>query len=306
MLTIKELLYVKLVAQEGSFSGAAKRAKISQPALSAAIAKVEDKLGESLFYRDSHTVNPTAAGRYIAERSEHLLDEFENLTSELSNLKNLDAGAIPFGVGVTVADTLLKDAIVSFRKKNPTVTPKFQVDYWYELRESLLRGDISFFIAANHEFVEDNELSTEELYVTEICFHARKSHPLTKKKIVSCTDLVNYPLLTYRTLIAKKRVKERLTTEEQLRAFQKNFEAGTLHSMQGTLPFIEATDYLAMTQRGFYDSQSPTSQIQELEIEDFRLKLQIKICWRAKHVLSAREHDLIDCFKNAAATRALP
>ena len=306
MLTIKELLYVKLVAQEGSFSGAAKRAKISQPALSAAIAKVEDKLGESLFYRDSHTVNPTAGGRYIAERSEHLLDEFENLTSELSNLKNLDAGAIPFGVGVTVADTLLKDAIVTFREKNPTVTPKFQVDYWYELRESLLRGDISFFIAANHEFVEDNELSTEELYVTEICFHARKSHPLTKKKIVSCTDLVNYPLLTYRTLIAKKRVKERLTTEEQLRAFQKNFEAGTLNSMQGTLPFIEATDYLAMTQRGFYDSQSPTSQIQELEIEDFRLKLQIKICWRAKHVLSAREHDLIDCFKNTAAARALP
>ena len=306
MLTIKELLYVKLVAQEGSFSGAAKRAKISQPALSAAIAKVEDKLGESLFYRDSHTVNPTAGGRYIAERSEHLLDEFENLTSELSNLKNLDAGAIPFGVGVTVADTLLKDAIVSFRETNPTVTPKFQVDYWYELRESLLRGDISFFIAANHEFVEDNELSTEELYVTEICFHARKSHPLTKKKIVSCTDLVNYPLLTYRTLIAKKRVKERLTTEEQLRAFQKNFEAGTLNSMQGTLPFIEATDYLAMTQRGFYDSQSPTSQIQELEIEDFRLKLQIKICWRAKHVLSAREHDLIDCFKNTAAARALP
>ena len=303
MLTIKELLYVKLVDQEGSFSGAAKRAKISQPALSAAIAKVEDKLGESLFYRDSHTVNPTAAGRYIAGRSEHLLDEFEKLTLEFSNLKNRDAGAIPFGVGVTVADTLLKDAVVAFREKNATVTPKFQVDYWYELRESLLRGDLSFFIAANHEFVEDKELSTEELYVTEICFHARKSHPLTKKKIVSCTDLVNYPLLTYRTRIAKKRVKERLKTEEQLRAFQKNFEAGTLNSMQGTLPFIEATDYLAMTERGFYDAQFPASQIQELEIEDFRLKLQIKICYPAKHILSAREQDLINCFKNAAAAR---
>ena len=302
MLTIKELLYVKLVGQEGSFSGAAKRAKISQPALSAAIAKVEEKLGESLFYRDSHTMNPTAAGRYIAERSEHLLDEFENLTSEFSNLKNRDAGAIPFGVGVTVADTLLKNAIVSMREKNPTITPKFQVDYWCELRESLLRGDLSFFIAANHEFVEDNALSTEELYVTEICFHARKSHPLTKKKIVRCTDLVNYPLLAYRTRIANKRVKERLKTEEQLRAFQKNFEAGTLNSIH-TLPFIEATDYLAMTERGFYDAQFPASQIQELEIEDFRLKLQIKICCRAKHILSAREQDLINCFKNAAAAR---
>ena len=306
MLTVKELLYVKLIAQERSFSSAAKRAKISQPALSAAIAKVEDKLGESLFYRDSHTVNPTAAGRYITERSENLINEFESLTSEFANFKNRDTGAIPFGVGVTVADTLLKDAIVSFQQENQSVTPKFQVDYWYELRQALLRDDISFFIAANHEFVEDKQLSTEELYVSEICFHARKNHPLTKKKIVRCADLINYPLLTYRTLLAKKRVKDRLTTEEQLRAFHKNFVAGTLNSMQGTLPFIEATDYLAMTERGFYDAQSPTSQIQELEIEDFRLKLQIKICWRAKHLLSAREQDLINCFKNAAAARVTP
>ena len=301
MLTVKELLYIKLIAEERSFSSAAKRAKISQPALSAAIAKVEDKLRESLFYRDSHTVNPTAAGRYITERSEHLLNEFESLTSEFAHLKNRDTGAIPFGVGVSVADTLLRDAIVAFREENQSVTPRFQVDYWYELRQALLRDDISFFIAANHEFVEDRELSTEELCVSEICFHARKNHPLTKKKIVRCADLINYPLLTYRTLVAKKRVKDRLTTEEQLHAFQKNFVAGTLNSMQGTQPFIEATDYLAMTERGFYNSQSPTSQIQELEVEDFRLKLQIKICWRAKHLLSAREQDLINCFKNAAA-----
>lgn len=303
MLTVKELMYVKLVAQHRSFSSAAKSAKITQPALSAAIAKVEQKLGESLFYRDSHTVNPTAAGRYIAERSEHLLAEFDNLTLEVSNLKNRDAGAIHFGVGVSVADMLLKDAIVSFRKETRTITPKFRVDYWYELRESLLKGDISFFIAANHEFVEDSELSTEELYVTEICFHARKNHPLSKKKKVRCADLVNYPLLTYRTLIAKKRVKAQLTTETQLSAFQKNFEAGTLNSMQGSLSLIEATDYLAMTERGFYDTQSPTPQVQELKVEDFRLKLKIKICWRAKHLLSARERNLITCFKNAANAR---
>ena len=306
MLTVKELLYVKLVAQERSFSTAAKRAKISQPALSAAIAKVENKLGESLFYRDSHTVNPTSAGRYIAEKSGHLLREFESLTSELTNLKNREPVAIPFGVGVTVADTLLKDAVVSFQQENQSVTPKFQVDYWYELRDALLKDEITFFIAANHEFVEDRELSTEDLYVSEICFHVRKDHPLTKKKIVKCADLINYPLLTYRTLIAKKRVKARLTTEEQLSAFQKNFVAGTLNSMQGTLPFIESTDYLAMTERGFYDAQSTTSQIHELEIEDFKLKLQVKICWRAKHILSAREQDLINCFKSAAAARVQP
>ena len=209
MLTVKELLYIKLVAQERSFSSAAKRAKISQPALSAAIAKAEDKLGESLFYRDSHTVNATAAGRYIAERSEYLLNQFETLTSEFADFKNRDTGAIPFGIGVSVADTLLKDAIVSFQQENQSVTPKFHIDYWYELREALLRDDISFFIAANHEFVEDRELSTEDLYVSEICFHARKNHPLTKKKILRCADLVDFPLLTYRTLIAKKRVKKR-------------------------------------------------------------------------------------------------
>ena len=182
MLTVKELLYVKLAAQERSFSAAAKRAKISQPALSAAIAKVEDKLGESLFYRDSHTVNPTSAGRYIADRSEHLLDEFESLTAEFADFKNRDTGAIR-SASASQSPTRCLRTPLSLPAGEPVCTPKFQVDYWYELREALLRDDISFFIAANHEFVEDRELSTEDLYVSEICFHARKNHPLTKKKL---------------------------------------------------------------------------------------------------------------------------
>jgi len=299
MLTVKELLYIKLVAETQSFSGAAKSAKITQPALSAAIAKVEDKLGGALFYRDSHTVTPTPAGRYIADKSEHLLREFASLSEDFDSLHYRDADTISFGVGVNVADPLLNDAIIAFGRKQKTATPKFQVSYWYELRRALLGGEIDFFIAANHEFVADKELQSEELYVSDIRFYARKGHPLCRKKTLHCTDLINYPVVTYRTLVASKRVRERLTTEEDLRAFEKNFGAGTLHSMHGTLPLIKATNHIAMTERGFYDSEDGSSALQELEVEDFILRLSVKACWRKKYVLSANDRALIDCFKNA-------
>ena len=55
-----------------------------------------------------------------------------------------------------------------------------------------------------------------------------------------------------------------------------------------------------MTERGFYDSEDGSSALQELEVEDFILRLSVKVCWRKKYVLSANDRALIDCFKNAA------
>ena len=56
MITFKELRYVALLDKYKNFSQAAKHAGISQPALSMAISKLEEKLDVTLFYRDKNGV----------------------------------------------------------------------------------------------------------------------------------------------------------------------------------------------------------------------------------------------------------
>ena len=51
MITFKELRYVALLDKYKNFSQAAKHAGISQPALSMAISKLEEKLDVTLLYR---------------------------------------------------------------------------------------------------------------------------------------------------------------------------------------------------------------------------------------------------------------
>ncbi|MEZ4408579.1 MAG: LysR family transcriptional regulator [Polyangiales bacterium] len=61
-LTLRQLQYAVAVAEHRSFRRAAELCHVSQPALSAQVAQLEDALGVRLFERDRRRVMPTAAG----------------------------------------------------------------------------------------------------------------------------------------------------------------------------------------------------------------------------------------------------
>jgi len=63
------------VAETGSFSTAAERVHITQPAISKRIAQLEDTLGCRLFDRISRTIYLTEAGRALLPRAERILRE---------------------------------------------------------------------------------------------------------------------------------------------------------------------------------------------------------------------------------------
>ena len=70
--------YVRTIAEEGSFSRAAQKLYISQPALSAAVKKLEKELhGVPLFDRTVTPVTLTKAGRFYLEKAE-VIDRLES------------------------------------------------------------------------------------------------------------------------------------------------------------------------------------------------------------------------------------
>lgn len=66
---LKQMEAAVAVAEELSFSRAAKRLHLSQPAVTKYIAELEDSLGVVLFLRDHHTVSLTEAGRAYVEEA---------------------------------------------------------------------------------------------------------------------------------------------------------------------------------------------------------------------------------------------
>lgn len=69
-LNLRHLRALSVIAARGSMSGAAAAVGLSQPALTQGLAKLERRIGVTLFDRRSDGVSPTAAGRILADRVE--------------------------------------------------------------------------------------------------------------------------------------------------------------------------------------------------------------------------------------------
>jgi len=299
MFSLKDLRYIQLLHEHKNFSKAAQAAGVSQPALSSAISKIEERLNITLFYRDTHTVAATYFGEYLAQRAQSVLNEVSDIEERIGSLRDQRSGSVRFGVGNIIADTVLIDSVTRFCAKHPSVYPQFMLGYWYDLRQRLLQGDISFFVTANHQQTEDDQI-TERLYHRQaIKIFARAGHPVLERDPIRCADLIEFPLLTYQTVIARRMVRERLRTEEQLRKMEQNFPAATLEHMGAAGPLICGSDYLVMAPAGLFAPEIQNGGIRVLAVQDFQLSIDAKIVTRAKTLLSPAEEDMVRCLEES-------
>ena len=299
MFSLKEFHYIALLHQHKSFSKAAAAAGITQPALSAAISKIEERINTTLFYRDSHVVTATYLGEFLAQRARKLVNEVSDIERSVDYLRDKRRGSVRFGVGNIIADTMMFDALRKFRSRHAEIAPQFMIGYWYDLRERLLQGDIAFFITASHQPVSDDQIVERLFHRQEIVFFARPGHPLFMKKEVHCSDIVEFPLITYQTIIARKLVRERLDSEVKIRTFEQNFPAGTVESLAVTLPLVLHSDYMLMGPKGLFPEQIAAGRLSELAVADFELTLEVKTVRRAKTLLAPLEEELIACLEES-------
>jgi DNA-binding transcriptional LysR family regulator len=81
---IEELAIFVAIVDTGSLAGAAKRLRRSPPAVTRALAAIEQRVGTRLIERTTRRLGPTQAGRRFAERARALLSEYSDAVGELS------------------------------------------------------------------------------------------------------------------------------------------------------------------------------------------------------------------------------
>lgn len=129
--------YVYTVWQERSFSAAARRLFVSQPALSAAVKKVEKELGLPIFDRSRSPLQLTDAGRAYIEAAERIYRIRKELKRYCGDLAGLASGTLQLGGTNFFASCFLPPMIEAFSKKYPqirlTVTESDSADLYNKL-----------------------------------------------------------------------------------------------------------------------------------------------------------------------------
>ena len=113
--------YVYEVYKEGSFSKAAERLYISQPALSATVKKIEKKIGMQLFDRSTVPIQLTECGKKYIRTAEKMMDLEEEFACYVGNLNELRTGRLSIGGTYLFIAFVLPDIVKRFREKYPNI-----------------------------------------------------------------------------------------------------------------------------------------------------------------------------------------
>jgi len=118
-MTLTELRYVVAVAETRHFGRAAERCHVSQPSLSASVAKLEDELGVKLFERNRRGARTTPAGEEVVAQARRALDEAARVKTVAQQGRNPLRGTLRLGVIHTIAPYLLPDLVGALHRSAP-------------------------------------------------------------------------------------------------------------------------------------------------------------------------------------------
>jgi len=164
--TLRQLRYLKLLSEHGSFSRAAEACHVTQPTLSAGIQELEKILGAPVVDRARSGVILTAAGQEAVRRAEGILAQTEDLVQAARGAGQPLAGRFRLGVIPTVAPYLLPRALPVLRDRFPKLRLYLREDLTHRLIASLKSGALDAALIAlpydmtglDWAHVEDDEL----------------------------------------------------------------------------------------------------------------------------------------------------
>jgi len=164
--TLRQLRYLNLLADQGSFSRAAEAAHVTQPTLSAGIQELEKILGTALVDRNRSGVILTAAGEEVVTRAGSILAQTEELVREARGAGEPLSGRFRLVVIPTIAPFVLPSALSRLRADYPKLRLFLREDLTHRLLAEVRAGALDAALVAlpydttglEHAHVLDDEL----------------------------------------------------------------------------------------------------------------------------------------------------
>ncbi|MCB1943848.1 MAG: hydrogen peroxide-inducible genes activator [Candidatus Accumulibacter sp.] len=192
-MTLTELRYIVTLARERHFGRAADKCHVSQPTLSVALKKFEQRYGVVLFERSSAEVRLTMIGEQIAGQAERVLEEAGKLKEFVDQGKDPLQGPLRLGVIYTIAPYLLPRLVPALHARAPRMPLYLHENFTVNLATQLRRGELDAIVVAL-PFAEAG-IVLRVVYEEPFCVLLPNGHPLTQDQRIAAADVEAEKLL---------------------------------------------------------------------------------------------------------------
>jgi DNA-binding transcriptional LysR family regulator len=202
------------LATTGSFTGAARRLGISQPAVTIQVRELEDASGVRLLERGARRLHLTDAGRALLRVTEKIFGFVDEAEAVLAQAGGAVSGTLRISASGTAGAYLLPPLLAAFRIRHPEVRIVLETSNSRRVLEQVAafeadlgvlaapEGTVPFPAAADARLVV-HALAREPLVVA-----VRRDHPWRRRSVVSVAELASQPLLLREPGSTTRRVLE--------------------------------------------------------------------------------------------------
>jgi len=273
-MELRHLRAFVAVAEEGTFTKAARRLHISQPPLSKQIQQLERELGTTLFIRRRDGVELTRDGTMLLERAQTALTAFHDFEDYT---KSVSSRVRPLRIGIGWG---LWEAVERIRSHHEQRFPEMRIvaDDLCTERSAALEKRID--VAVTRPPVDPELYESEPLFEEQFVAILSAEHPLASRTSLRLAELANEPLLMYDRCVGPGVYDKTLSLIKA---------AGVQPHMVGAQPppYAPGAMMLVASRQGYYIGiASPFTQthrvsgIAVVPLNEPDARLEIRIAWR--------------------------
>ena len=219
-MRLANLRYFLAAAEEQHFGRAARRLRISQPALSRQIQNMEESLGFALFERQRRGVKLSKAGDIFLQHARLISESYERAREHAKNVASGEVGRLRIGLtDFSLSYDFVAASFSRFRAMSPGINLELAVAWSSVLqKEAILGESIDGGFLYYFEELRTPELEYSELGEEGLLLALPLSHPYTRLRRVTINHLLNEPFVWLRRDVFPER-HEQLRTVCRLARF---------------------------------------------------------------------------------------
>jgi DNA-binding transcriptional LysR family regulator len=276
------------VAAERSFSRAAAKLHRTQPAVSQAIRRLEEQVGERLFDRSSKDGTLTDAGHVLREYAERLHQLSEEAQLSVRELRDLQRGRVLIGSNEGGVHMLLP-LIEKFREKHQRILVDVRRVPARQVGVQVAQGSLDFGLVTFDP--GDKRLMSLPIGADELVLLVHPSHPFAARESVTMTEFAHETVIAHSD---PSPARDQVLRQAELRHAPINIQIA-LPSLEGIKRAVAQRMGVALLPRRCALSEIAAGQLAAVRIPEVRLPRQVRLVYRKGELSHAAAAFLAAC-----------
>ena len=267
------------VATEKSFSRAAEKLYRTQPAVSLAVQRLEQELGEKLIDRSGKDLILTDAGRSVLDYARRFQSLQQELDNSLAELRDNSAGRLTIGANESTALYLLKH-IERYRELYPKVKVQIRRSLSSKIPGELLDGNLELGVISYDP--GDERLKSKVIYTDALAFVVAPKHRLAHRKTVSISDLGDESFIAHNVVSPYRDVVLREFQSHKV-PLRMDVEMPTIETIRR---LVQHDIGVAFLPRMCVEQEIEQGVLCEIRVKELHMERKIRLIWPTRRALS--------------------